>query len=36
MRPASTLYLLLLFAFIPLVTAVGWFGAQMTFPVERD
>jgi predicted heme/steroid binding protein/uncharacterized membrane protein len=33
---AGTLYLILLFSLIPLVTIIGWFGAQMTFPVERE
>ena len=29
-------YLLLNFALLPLVTALGWFGAQLTFPVEKE
>lgn len=29
------LYLALLLAAIPLVTVVGWFGASLTFPLER-
>lgn len=29
-------YLLLNFALLPLITALGWFGAQLTFPVERE
>jgi predicted heme/steroid binding protein/uncharacterized membrane protein len=33
---ARALYLMLLFSLIPLVSIIGWFGAQMTFPVERE
>lgn len=29
------LYLALLLAIIPLVTVVGWYGASLTFPIER-
>jgi predicted heme/steroid binding protein/uncharacterized membrane protein len=32
----SYLYLLLVLSFFPLVTIIGWFGAQLTFPIERD
>jgi predicted heme/steroid binding protein/uncharacterized membrane protein len=32
---ASILYLLLVLALIPIITVVGWFGASMTFPVEK-
>ncbi len=35
-RPASVLYLLMVFGLVPLVSIIGWFGAQMTFPVEKD
>jgi predicted heme/steroid binding protein/uncharacterized membrane protein len=35
-QPASFIYLLLILAFFPLVTVIGWFGAQMTFPIERE
>jgi hypothetical protein len=31
----SVLYLLLVFSLIPIVTVVGWFGATLTFPVEK-
>lgn len=31
----SLLYLLLVFSLIPFVTVVGWFGATLTFPVEK-
>ena len=29
------LYLLLVFSLIPIVTVVGWFGATLTFPLEK-
>jgi predicted heme/steroid binding protein/uncharacterized membrane protein len=32
----SILYLLLVFALLPIVTVIGWFGATLTFPVEKD
>ncbi|MGD8991546.1 MAG: cytochrome b5 domain-containing protein [Desulfobacterales bacterium] len=32
---ASILYLLLVLALIPMITVIGWFGASMTFPVEK-
>jgi predicted heme/steroid binding protein/uncharacterized membrane protein len=32
---AETLYLLLLLALIPIVTVIGWYGASLTFPLER-
>jgi predicted heme/steroid binding protein/uncharacterized membrane protein len=32
----SILYLLLNFSFIPLVTVIGWYGAQLTFPLGKD
>jgi predicted heme/steroid binding protein/uncharacterized membrane protein len=35
-RPASLVYFFLILSFFPLVTIIGWFGAQMTFPVEKD
>lgn len=31
----SLLYLALLFSLVVLVTVVGWFGASLTFPVEK-
>jgi uncharacterized membrane protein len=33
---ASLVYSLLVFSLLPLVTVIGWFGAQLTFPIERD
>jgi len=32
----GVLYLLLVLSFIPVVTTIGWFGAQMTFPVGKE
>jgi hypothetical protein len=29
------LYLLLVFSLIPIVTVIGWFGAALTFPLEK-
>ncbi|MBI4762999.1 MAG: cytochrome b5 [Deltaproteobacteria bacterium] len=34
--PARWIYLILVFSLLPLVSVMGWFGAQMTFPIERD
>ena len=31
----SLIYFLLLLSFIPMVTVIGWFGAQLTFPFEK-
>ena len=33
---ASVIYLVLVLSFLPLVTVIGWFGAQLTFPIERE
>jgi uncharacterized membrane protein len=30
------LYLLLLLSLIPIVSAIGWFGASLTFPITRE
>jgi hypothetical protein len=32
---AGYIYLLLMISLFPLVTVIGWFGAQLTFPVEE-
>jgi predicted heme/steroid binding protein/uncharacterized membrane protein len=32
----SVLYLLLVFSLIPIVAVIGWFGATLTFPVEKN
>lgn len=34
--PLSLLYLLLILSLVPIVTVIGWFGASLTFPLERD
>ncbi|MBI5583160.1 MAG: cytochrome b5, partial [Deltaproteobacteria bacterium] len=34
--PAGLIYALLIFSLLPLVSVIGWFGAQLTFPPERD
>jgi hypothetical protein len=31
----GTLYFLLILSLIPIVAIVGWFGATLTFPVEK-
>ena len=33
---SSVIYALLILSLFPLVTVMGWFGARMTFPIERD
>ena len=35
-QDASLIYLLLVLALIPIITVIGWFGASMTFPVEKE
>jgi predicted heme/steroid binding protein/uncharacterized membrane protein len=35
-KGVSFVYLLLILSLIPLVTVIGWFGASLTFPVEKD
>jgi predicted heme/steroid binding protein/uncharacterized membrane protein len=35
-RLASVIYLILILLLFPLVAALGWFGASMTFPVEKE
>ena len=34
-QSGSLLYLLLVLALFPMVSIVGWYGATMTFPVEK-
>ena len=34
-RAESAVYLALVLAFIPMVSVVGWFGAKLTFPMEK-
>ena len=31
----SIIYMLLVLALVPMITVIGWFGASMTFPVEK-
>ena len=31
----SIVYLLVIFSLVPVVTVIGWFGATLTFPVEK-
>jgi predicted heme/steroid binding protein/uncharacterized membrane protein len=33
---AAHLYLILVFSLVPIMTVIGWFGASMTFPVEKE
>jgi predicted heme/steroid binding protein/uncharacterized membrane protein len=34
--PLHMIYLLLVFSLIPIITIIGWFGATMTFPIEKE
>ena len=34
-HPASIIYFLLVLALLPMITVIGWYGASMTFPVEK-
>jgi len=34
--PLSTMYFVLILALMPLVVIIGWLGANLTFPIERD
>jgi len=36
LNPAGFVYLLLVCSLAPLVSIVGWFGAQLTFPLEKE
>ena len=33
---ASVVYFLIILSFAPLVSIIGWFGAKLTFPIERE
>jgi len=33
---ASLTYFLLVLSFLPIVTAMGWYGAKLTFPIEKE
>lgn len=32
----SLIYFLLVLSFLPIVTAMGWYGAKLTFPIEEE
>ena len=32
---ASVIYFLLILALVPMITVIGWYGASMTFPVDK-
>jgi len=34
-RGSGVIYLVLVFSLLPLITLIGWFGASITFPVEK-
>jgi hypothetical protein len=34
--PPHMIYLLLVLSLVPIVTFIGWFGATMTFPIEKE
>ncbi len=36
MRTSSFIYLVLTVALVPIISVIGWFGAKMTFPIEKD
>lgn len=33
---ATIIYLLLILSFVPMILIIGWYGASMTFPIEKD
>lgn len=36
MRASSLVYLALTVSLVPIVAVIGWFGAKLTFPIERE
>lgn len=34
-EPASVIYALLVISLFPMVTAMGWYGAKLTFPIDK-
>ena len=36
MHASSMLYLIFVLSFMPMVAIIGWYGATMTFPIERE
>lgn len=35
-KPLSIIYLLLIFSLSPMVGIIGWYGAKLTFPIEKS
>jgi hypothetical protein len=33
---AAIIYLLLILSFVPMILIIGWYGASMTFPIEKE
>ena len=33
---AAIIYLLVIISFVPIITIIGWYGASMTFPTEKE
>ena len=33
---ATIIYLLLILSFVPIILIIGWYGASMTFPIEKE
>ena len=36
MQPGSVVYFLLVLSLIPMIMVIGWYGASMTFPIEKS
>jgi hypothetical protein len=36
LRGAGFIYLLLIFSLCPMVLLIGWHGAKLTFPIEKE
>ncbi len=36
LRGAGFIYLLLIFSLCPMVLVIGWYGAKLTFPIEKE
>jgi hypothetical protein len=34
-RGSGLIYLVLVFSLLPMITLIGWYGASITFPVEK-
>jgi hypothetical protein len=35
-QAAHRVYLVIVFSLIPMISVIGWFGATMTFPIEKE